>query len=240
MTPYLTAVAFGLHILGGMVGVVAAFVALCAQKGGRMHRRAGTVFVVAMLSMAAFAAVLAVIRPGQIINLCIAGLTAYLVATGWLTVRRRGALAGPPEWVALGTSVLLCAPFALMIFQIATGVVLFKSAFAIKGAILVALSVFAAVVLAAALGDLGVVRRGISGTSLVARHLWRMCFGSALALGSAFTNGFARLLPGPYHVPPAFFAPQLLMLGVLIFWLVRIRFPGWAASGGRAAAASQV
>ena len=61
-----------------------------------------------------------------------------------------------------------------------------------------------------------------------------MCFGLTLALGSAFTNGFARLLPGPYHVPPAFFLPQLLMLGVLLYWVVRVRFPGWA---GRAATA---
>ncbi len=57
-----------------------------------------------------------------------------------------------------------------------------------------------------------------------------MCFALALTFGSAFTNGFARLLPGPYHVPPVFFLPQLLMLLVLIYWVVRVRFPGW---GGR-------
>jgi hypothetical protein len=46
-------------------------------------------------------------------------------------------------------------------------------------------------------------------------------------LGSAFTNGFARLLPGPYHVPFSFFLPQLFKLAVLLYWLVRVRYPGW-------------
>ena len=32
--------------------------------------------------------------------------------------------------------------------------------------------------------------------------------GLTLAMGSAFTKGFARLLPGRYHVPLAFFLPQ--------------------------------
>jgi hypothetical protein len=54
-----------------------------------------------------------------------------------------------------------------------------------------------------------------------------MCLGLALAAGSGFTNGLARLLPGPYHVPPAFFLPQLLPPGLLVFWMFRIRFTNW-------------
>jgi hypothetical protein len=157
------------------------------------------------------------------------------VATAWLTARRRDASAGAPETIALAVSLLLWAPFAVLMFQIVSGVTVFKSAFTIEGPILIALCVFAAIMTIAAIGDLRVVvNRGISGTPRIARHLWRMCFGLTLALGSAFTNGFARLLPGPYHVPLAFFAPQLIMLGVLLFWAVRVRFPGWA---GRTATA---
>ncbi len=200
----------------------------------------GDVFVVAMLVMAIFAAVLGVIRPGQIINVFIAGFTLYLVLTAWLTARRGDAAAGAPEKIALAVSLVLCTPFALLIFQIVTGVTLFKSAFTIKGPILIALCVFSAVMATAAIGDLRVVLgRGISGTPRIARHLWRMCFGLALTFGSAFTNGFARLLPGPYHVPPAFFAPQLLMLVVLLYWVVRVRFPGWAGRAGPASLLSR-
>jgi uncharacterized membrane protein len=235
MAQVLTTMVFALHILGGIVGVGAGLVAVCATKGGRLHRRAGDVFVIAMLVMGIFAAVLGVIRPDQIINVFIAGLTLYLVATAWLTARRGDAVSGAPQWVALAVSLVLWAPFAVLIFQIVTGVTVFKSAFKIEGPILIALLVFAAIITIAVIGDLRVVlNRSISGTPRIARHLWRMCFGLTLALGSAFTNGFARLLPGPYHVPPAFFLPQLLMLGVLLYWAVRVRFPGWA---GRAAMA---
>ncbi|HEY7851698.1 MAG TPA: hypothetical protein VIB82_01910 [Caulobacteraceae bacterium] len=229
MAQVLTTMVFALHILGGIVGVGAGLVAVCATKGGRLHRRAGDVFVIAMLVMGIFAAVLGVIRPDQIINVFIAGLTLYLVATAWLTARRGDAVSGAPQRVALAVSLVLWAPFAVLIFQIVTGVTVFKSAFKIEGPILIALLVFAAIITIAVIGDLRVVlNRSISGTPRIARHLWRMCFGLTLALGSAFTNGFARLLPGPYHVPPAFFLPQLLMLGVLLYWAVRVRFPGWA------------
>ena len=229
-----TTLVFGLHILGGAIAMAAGLVAVCARKGGRLHRSAGDVFVVAMVVMAVFAAVLGVLRPGQVINVFIAAFTLYLVATAWLTVRRRETAAGTPEKIALAASVLLCAPFALVIFQVVSGVTLFRSAFAIEGPILVALLVFASVTALAMIGDLRVVLgRRLSGTPRIARHLWRMCFGLALTLGSAFTNGFARLLPGPYHVPPAFFAPQLLMLVVMLYWLVRVRFAGWDGRAGR-------
>ena len=228
MAQALTMSIFAVHILGGVVGMVSGLTAVCARKGGPVHRTAGDVFVVSMVVMAVFAAGLGVIRPGQTINVFIAGLTLYLVLTAWLTAHRPGATSGAPEAISLMVSLALCAPFALVIFQIVTGVRLFKTAFKIEGAILVALSVFAAIIATAAIGDLRVVLgRGLSGTPRIARHLWRMCFALTLSLGSAFTNGFARLLPGPYHVPPAFFAPQLLMLVVLLYWLVRVRFPGW-------------
>jgi uncharacterized membrane protein len=224
-----TTVIFALHILSGAVAMMSGVLALCVRKGGRVHRASGDGFVVAMLAMAVSAGVLGAIRPGQTINIFIAGLTLYLVATAWLTTRRHEKVAGAAEIIALTASLLLCAPFALIDFQIVTGVTVFKSAFKVEGAILIALCVFSAVMATAAIGDLRVVLgRGISGIARIARHLWRMCFALALTFGSAFTNGFARLLPGPYHVPPAFFAPQLLMLLVLACWVVRVRFPGWA------------
>jgi ATP adenylyltransferase/5',5'''-P-1,P-4-tetraphosphate phosphorylase II len=69
---------------------------------------------------------------------------------------------------------------------------------------------------------------GIAGAPRIARHLWRMCLGLVMATGSAFTNGFARFLPGPYHVPMVFFLPQVLPLALLIFWMIRVRLTGWA------------
>jgi hypothetical protein len=54
-----------------------------------------------------------------------------------------------------------------------------------------------------------------------------MCLGLTLAAGSAFTNGLPRLLPAPHHVTAIFFLPQFIPLGLMIFWLIRVRFAGW-------------
>jgi hypothetical protein len=108
----------------------------------------------------------------------------------------------------------------------------FKSAVAFKGPVLIAIYSFTTVLAIAAIADAKVVLvGGISGAPRIARHLWRMCLGLTLAAGSAFTNGVARLLPGPYHVPTILFLPQFLPLGLLIFWMIRVRLTGWVRRG---------
>jgi hypothetical protein len=93
---------------------------------------------------------------------------------------------------------------------------------------LVATYILTAIAMLAAGGDLKVIlRRGISGVQRISRHLWRMCTALIFATGSAFTNGLPRLLPGPMHVTPIFFVPMLVPLGLLIFWMIRVRFTGW-------------
>lgn len=234
MSDIATMLVFALHILSGAVAMGSGVVALTVRKGGRFHRTSGDVFVVSMVVMTISAAILGAVRPGQTINIFIAVFTLYLVATAWLTAKQTETVSSGPAIASLVVSLLLCAPFALIDFQIVTGVKVFQTAFEIKGPILIALCVFSAVMATAAIGDLRVVlSHGVSGIARVARHLWRMCFAVALTFGSAFTNGFARLLPGPYHVPPIFFLPQLLMLLVLFYWIVRVRFPGWAGRPDR-------
>jgi uncharacterized membrane protein len=224
-----TLLAFGIHIAGGAAALVAGFVAVFAPKGGRLHRAAGSVFFCAMLAMAAFAAYLAVVQPGQLVNVFIGAFAAYLVTTGWLTARRKtGARGRWPERIALVVAVILCAPFAILSFQLASGLApLFKSAVPFEGPVLVAIYGFTAVLAIAVIGDARVAFGGVWGAPRIARHLWRMCLGLTLATGSAFTNGFARFLPGPYHVPAAFFLPQFLPLILLAFWMVRVRLTGW-------------
>ena len=225
----LTLLAYVIHVGAGMIGLTSGTVALIARKGGNLHRRAGTIFIASMLVMAIFAGYLAVAVPDQLVNLFIATFTLYLLATAWMTVRRKACTAGLFEKFALFIGLCLCAPFAILSFQLATGLKpLFKSAVPFKGPVLIAIYTFTAVLAIAAIGDARVVLGGgVSGAPRISRHLWRMCLGLTLAAGSAFTNGFARLLPGPYHVPPIFFFPQFLPLGFLIFWMIRVRFTGW-------------
>jgi hypothetical protein len=224
-----TILAFVVHIVAGFIALGSGAVAAVARKGGHVHRRSGTLFVVSMLVMATFAAYLAVAVPDQLVNLFISAFAAYLVATAWVTARRREGTIGVSEKIALLVAACLCAPFAILAFQLATGLApMFKSAVPFKGPVLIAIYGFTSVLAIAAIGDAKVViDGGISGAPRIARHLWRMCVGLTLAAGSAFTNGFARLLPGPYHVPPLFFFPQFLPLGLLIFWMIRVRFMHW-------------
>ena len=146
--------------------------------------------------------------------------------------RRKAGTTGLFEKIALVVALCLCAPFAALSFQLAAGLSpLFKSAVPFEGPVLIAIYGFTLILVIAVIGDSRVVLDGgISGAPRIARHLWRMCLGLTLAMGSAFTNGLARLLSGPYHVPPIFFLPQFLPLGLLIFWLIRLRFAGWRQS----------
>jgi len=92
--------------------------------------------------------------------------------------------------------------------------------------VLIAIYIFTSVLALAAIGDARLVLSGgLSGAPRIARHLWRMCLGLTLAAGSFFTNALPRLLPPPVHITPIFFLPQLLLLGFLVFWMIRVRFP---------------
>ena len=224
-----TTLAFVLHIGGGTIGLVSGTIAAFARKGGPLHRAAGTVFVLSMLVMALFAVWLAITIPGQLVNVFIGTFAFYLVATAWMTVRRKEGSIGAPEFIALLVALTLCLPFAVLAFQLAVGAQpFFKSAVPLRGPVLIALYAFTSVIVIAAGGDAKIVLAGgISGAPRIARHLWRMCLGLTLAAGSAFTNGLPRLLPGPMHVTTIFFLPQFVPLALLVFWMVRVRFTGW-------------
>ena len=213
--------------------MLAGIVAVSSSKGGRLHRKAGSLFVVSMLVMAACADYLAVVIPDQLPNLLIGTFTIYLIATAWITVRRPQWSSGFAEKIALGVILCLSVPFAVLSVQLATGSQPFlKSAVPFEGPVLIAIYTFTSVMLLAAIGDLRMVLAGgIAGVRRVLRHLWRMCLGLAMAAGSAFTNGFPRLLPADVHVPLALlFVPQLAVLAVLVFWMLRVRFTGWYQS----------
>jgi hypothetical protein len=225
--------AYVLHIGGGAIGLGSGTVAAVAKKGGTLHRTAGTVFFVSMLTMATFAALLAVVVRDQSSNLFGAAFTFYLIVTAWLTVRRPEGTIGISEKVALAFILAFSIPFALLVYSALTG----SAPAGPKGPVLIATYVLGAVVVIAAFADLKVVLMGgVVGAARLARHLWRMSTALIFATGSAFTNGLPRLLPGPMHVPPAFFLPMLLPLALLIFWMVRVRLTGWAT---RSAIASQ-
>jgi len=227
-----TTLAFVLHVGAGTLALFAGLIAVFARKGDTIHRTAGSVFVGAMVVMAIFAIYLAIVMPGQIVNVVIGTFALYLVVTAWMTVQRKEGTTGLPEKFALLVILVLAAPFTILSFQLATGMTpMVKSAVPFKGPVLIALYGFTIVTLIAVLADVRLAfAGGIAGAPRIARHLWRMCLGLTLAAGSAFTNGLPRLLPGPMRVTFLNFVPQLLVLALLVFWLIRVRFTGWYAT----------
>jgi uncharacterized membrane protein len=198
------------HICGGVLGVLSGSVALVARKGSRLHRRSGDVFVIAMLSMASSGAYLGFLK-SQTPNFLAGLLTFYLVATAWLTVRRREGETGRGE-------------FALLLLGLAAGI----------GALIAGGSVayvFGLVIVLAVAGDVRMlIRGGVSGAKRMVRHLWRMCFALFIATASFFLGGGnragfrARLFTPAIrktHLPAL---PVIIVVAVTIFWLCRVLF----------------
>src|SRR5215475_7551986 len=80
---------YAVHIVAGGLALLSGYVAIFAAKGDRLHRKAGTLFVYAMLTMCAGGFVLALGKKWQVVNIPAAVMTAYLVITSLTTIRPR-------------------------------------------------------------------------------------------------------------------------------------------------------
>jgi hypothetical protein len=105
--------AYVVHILAGGLGLLSGYVALYATKGAPLHRKAGTVFVFAMLTASVTGLLMAVVRGvAPAINIPAALLTACLVITALTTIRPPSAasrwldLAAMPVSLAVGLTSL--------------------------------------------------------------------------------------------------------------------------------------
>ena len=209
-----------LHICGGLAGLLSGAVAMSFRKGSRGHALAGKVFVASMLTMAAAGVFLAVLKlqPGNILG---GMFTLYLVATAWMTIKQKD------------QSVKLTA-FDWTALFVVLGVVSSEMTFGIQAAISPTHLKYdypagpyffiGSVAVLAVVGDIRVfVRRGISGTQRIARHLWRMCFALFIASSSLFLAR-QRLFPSIMRKSGTLILLSFLPLMAMIFWLLRARF----------------
>ncbi len=210
-----------IHIAAGTLSVLAGATALILRKGGKAHRTAGSVFVVSMVIMAATAAWVGMEDPGN----AVAGtLTIYAVVTAWVTARRKDERAGAFEIAAFTVAALCAIGGFWSAYLIASG-----AKEAANPYIVFATPFISSVMALAALGDLSVVlRRGIAGAQRIARHLWRMCFGLLIAVGSFAAQG-AEALPAALPRGELLLASMLVVLAVMAYWSVRVLFTGWRA-----------
>jgi uncharacterized membrane protein len=207
-----------LHICGGTVGLLAGTIAMAVRKGGQWHRVAGQVFVGGMILLGASGAIIAYMRsePPNIIG----GLLAiYMVTTAWLTGRHRDGRSGAFDWVAL----IFVLGVAAYVWPL--GLEALHRPNRMMNGVPAAMSFFlGSVVLLAAAGDLRMLARGgITGAQRIGRHAWRMCFGLFIATGSFFI-GQQQVFPVRWRGSIALMVLGLFPLGLLVYWVVRVRF----------------
>ncbi|HLZ82948.1 MAG TPA: hypothetical protein VKQ54_05230 [Caulobacteraceae bacterium] len=207
-----------LHIGGGVTGILSGATALLAPKGGPTHRAAGHVFFVSMLIMSGIGTLVSPFLP-QWSNVGPGAFTFYLVATAWMTVRRPEGQVGRFE---VGALVLAWSAAAM---GVGLGLVAARSPKGLEGYSPMFFFIFASLPALAGALDLGVIRRGgVSGARRIARHLWRMSVALFVAAGSLFL-GQPKVFPHWLRGSPIMFAPEIAILALMIFWLVRLRAP---------------
>ena len=209
-----------LHITAGLLSLLAGAVALFTAKGMNQHRRWGQAFVAAMWVMTASGALIAAQLKPNIGSLMVALLTFYLVTTAWLTVRY------PVERIRAILIGGMLAAFALAGFAFLLGTVALHSP---DGRVdrlpPQPMFGFAVIGLLAGLLDARLLWVGsITGKHRIARHLWRMCMALLIATTSFFL-GQAKQFPEPIRKSGLLTIPVLIVIGMLLYSLVRVMWP---------------
>ena len=172
-----------IHIVAGLLALLSGAIALFAAKGSPLHRKAGTVFVAAMLVMSSTGAMMAIFIKPNPVNVMAGSMTFYLVGTAWLTVKRRvDQMRGVTAGFMLAALSLSTWAFSLAFQALASpdgtvGHVPPQPLF-----------MFAVAGLAGGLLDARMLWAGhIEGAHRLARHLWRMGFAMWIATTSFFS-----------------------------------------------------
>lgn len=207
-----------LHICAGTVGLLSGFAAMSFRKGSRRHGVAGNVFFISMLTASAAGTYLG-FRNSEMDNVFGGILVLYLLATAWVTARRRDGETGIFDWVGLLVALavgVVSVTYAIEAANSPTGT---KDGLPASGYWFPI-----SVALISAAGDARMLLRGgLSGAQRVARHLWRMCFALFIASASIFLAR-PQLFPALLSKTHVLSLLGILPLILMIFWLLRVRF----------------
>jgi uncharacterized membrane protein len=208
-----------LHIYSAIAGLLSGWAALLFLKGSRRHGVAGSVFSISLVSMCVTAVFMALVKQ-QTENVIAGTLTFYLVATAWLTVRRKARETGRSEFVAMLLALALGLTTWMLGWQVS------HSATDSKGGAPAAMYfVFGSVALLAAAGDVRMLLRGgVSGAPRIARHLWRTCTALLIVTLSAFAGKRSEIFPDAIRKTHLLNVPIIAILVLMIFWLCRLWF----------------
>ncbi len=126
------------HIAAGFAALAVGPFAMFSAKGGTLHRRAGIVYVWAMVAVAVSAVFLAVYRPNMFL-LGIAVLSFYLTFAGYRALFHKrlhqGVGVTPLDWGVSGVTLLF--GLGLVVYGVATGFTFLPIFFGVLTAVLV-------------------------------------------------------------------------------------------------------
>lgn len=206
-----------LHVCSATIGLISGGLAMLFRKGSGLHRAAGTAFFISMLSATVAGASMASFMRPNSGNLLGSTLTFYLVATAWVAAKRSDGRVVLFDWGALLFAL------AVGIAGVTWGIEAAGSQTGMKDKYPAPFYfVFGSIALLFATSDVRMlVRGGVSGAQRIARHLFRMALALLFAMASAYP-GQARLFPAALRRTSMLYMPHILVLGLMIFWLVRV------------------
>lgn len=207
-----------IHILFGTISIFAGASAMISKKGAKLHRLSGRVFAASLVLSSLAGCCLALMVDNQFLAFLAGILTVYLVSSGVLAAAGRAGQRSHFAMLAIATTL------AASLFWLA-----WKASRAEAGTMLgygagpyIFLGVICAI---AALGDSrALIARTLRPADRLSRHLWRMSLGFFIAAGSLFTGPGASVFPESIRASGALSVPEPLILLLMLFWLVRIRW----------------
>lgn len=209
-----------LHIMAGALVLGFGYTALYSAKGDTVHRKAGRLFVTAMLAMTFLGAILAFgTGPWVVVNVAAAITSAYLVTTSLLTVRPAKTAVGARR-SAVG---LMLVGLVVALVTLSLGITAVASGGSVNGIPAFPYFLFGIATALGSVGDYRVLRSGPpQGSRRLARHLWRMSFALFIAAMSFFI-GQADEFPKWLRIYPLLALPVLAVLVTMSYWLWRVR-----------------
>lgn len=206
------------HVSMGTLGLLSGAAAMTFRKGSRVHRLAGNVFFVSILLLGGTGAFMALFIKPNMGNFMGGVMAIYLVATAWATVIRKPGNTGRFEIAAALWG------FGIVAIAVTFGVL---AATSVTGRFAsyppTMYFIFAGIaLLGTALDARMIARGGLVGTARLTRHLWRMCMAFFMATGSFFF-GQPKFVPTILREMGLVPILGLLPIGLLVYWLIRVR-----------------
>jgi hypothetical protein len=211
-------VLLAVHSTAGMLALLGGAASMANPKGSARHKGWGNLFFISMMTLTATGVYMAMVIRPVMGNVMGSGVPLYLTATAWLTMRREPNRVGRLEVVALlwGVTVFVAGvTFGRMALDHPRGT--------LDGYPAPFYFVMAGVAMLGCIFDIRMIARGgVAGVARTTRHLIRMC-AALLMLTTAFFLGRARDFPIEIRESGVLKIPVFLMLGLFLYWLVKVR-----------------